>query len=210
MRAARGMSWVVDTRAATTARPGTIGPGRIILVVGPSGVGKDTLIDGARAACQNDQRIVFPRRVVTRPPSQSEQNDPMSESEFRQAVSNGAFALWWEAHGNQYGIPSSIDDHVRRGHTVICNVSRTIVRSARLRYSQAIVVLVTAPAKILQARLAARGRLDDGSLDERFQRSAEVQDCSDADFVIHNARRREVGVRRLVNVIRDSGFYIIT
>ena len=204
------MSWVVDTRALANTRPGSIGPGRLILVVGPSGAGKDTLIDGARAACQDDQRIVFPRRVVTRPPSHAEQNDPITDVDFKRAVANGAFALWWEAHGNQYGIPSSIDDDVRRGHTVICNVSRTIVRMARLRYAQAIVVLVTAPAKILQARLAARGRPDDGSLDARLQRSAEVQDCCDADFVIHNAPRREVGVRRLVNVIRDSGFYIVT
>ncbi len=204
------MSWIVDMRAAANPRPGAIGPGRLILVVGPSGAGKDTLIDGARAACHDDPRIVFPRRVVTRPPSQSEENDPMSEAAFKCAVADGAFALWWEAHGNQYGIPSAIDDEIRRGHTVICNVSRTIVRTTRLRYAQAIVVLVTAPAKILQARLAARGRPDDGNLDARLQRSAEVQDCCDADFVIHNARRREVGVRRLVNVIRDSGFYIVT
>lgn len=204
------MSWVIDLRALTTPRPGSIGPGRLILVVGPSGAGKDTLIDGARAVCLDDQRIVFPRRVVTRQPSASEENDPISPEDFRQAVSDGAFALWWEAHGNQYGIPSSIDDDVRRGHTVICNVSRTIVRTARLRYAQAVVVLVTAPARILQARLAARGRQDDGSLNARLQRSAEVQDCCDADFVIHNARRREVGVRRLVNVIRDSGFYVVT
>ena len=202
------MSWVIDTRAAANVRPGSIGPGRLVLVVGPSGAGKDTLIDGARAACHGDGNVVFPRRVVTRPPSASEDNDSIAEADFNGAVAEGAFALWWEAHGNRYGIPSSIDGDIRCGRTVVCNVSRTVVGAARLRYSQVAVVLVTAPAKILQARLAVRGRASDGTIEGRVQRSMDIQQC-DADFVVRNVGRREVGVRRLVNAIRDSGFYVI-
>ncbi len=203
------MSWAVDTRAAFDPRSGLIGPGRLVLVVGPSGAGKDTLINGARATCQGDSTVVFPRRVVTRPASLSEDNDTIAAKDFNHAVANGAFALWWEAHGNRYGIPASIDDDIRSGRTVVCNVSRTIIAATRLRYSQVAVVLITAPMKILQTRLAARGRASDGSIDDRIQRSAEIQKSCDADFVIRNTGRPEVGVRRLMNAIRDSGFYII-
>ncbi len=55
-------------------RPAAIGPGRLVLVVGPSGAGKDTLIGLAQAACAEDGTIVFPRRVVTREASASEDN----------------------------------------------------------------------------------------------------------------------------------------
>jgi ribose 1,5-bisphosphokinase len=132
----------------------------------------------------------------------------MAPEEFTHAVANGAFALWWDAHGNRYGIPSSIDDDIRHGRTVVCNVSRTIIGPARLRYAQVAVVLITAPEPVLQARLAARGRTSDCSVDERIRRSAQVQGC-DADFIIRNTGRPEAGVRRLLNAIRHSGFYVI-
>ena len=51
------------------ARAPRIGPGTLVVVVGPSGAGKDTLIGLARALCANDARVVFPRRIVTRSPS---------------------------------------------------------------------------------------------------------------------------------------------
>ena len=203
------MSWLVDTRALARARQGLVGPGRLVLVVGPSGAGKDTLLRGAQAACAGDASVVFPRRVVTRPKSEAEDHDTLTETEFTQAVADGAFALWWGAHGNQYGIPSSIDADIRNGRTVVCNVSRTMTGATRRKYADVAVVLVTAPEKILAARLRQRQRADDGDLAKRVQRSTDIRSDYEADFVIHNTSRPEVGIRRLLNAIRDPGFYVI-
>src|SRR5215831_8574453 len=98
-----------------------IGPGRLVLVVGPSGAGKDTLIARARATCRDDASVVFPRRIVTRPPSIFEANEFMPPSAFEQAAANGAFAIWWSAHGHMYRIPLAVDFDIEAGRTVVCN-----------------------------------------------------------------------------------------
>src|SRR5262249_34687441 len=125
-----------------------IGPGRLILVVGPSGAGKDTLLALARAACAEDQDIVFPRRVVTRKASASEDNVELSPEEFREALERGEFAMHWEAHGHSYGLPRTIDDELRAGRAVVVNVSRTVIDAARCAYANVIVIAITAPPDV--------------------------------------------------------------
>ena len=78
--------------------------GGFVLVVGPSGAGKDTVIAGARAALEGEPRLLFPRRVVTRLASEWEAHDSLDEAGFRRAEAAGAFAQSWRAHGLCYGI----------------------------------------------------------------------------------------------------------
>jgi ribose 1,5-bisphosphokinase len=162
-----------------------IGPGRLILIVGPSGAGKDTLIGIARQLLAGVAHIKFPRRVVTRPSSQFEDNIAMTPAEFDAALGQGGFALHWGAHGHAYGVSKDIDDDIRAGNTVAVNVSRTIIADVRRRYRNVTVVSITAPADVLAARLAARGRASDGSIGERVQRAA-LQDTAAPDVEISN------------------------
>ena len=177
-----------------------IGPGRLVLVVGPSGAGKDTLIDAAREALGGDPRIVFARSVVTRPPSPHEDHDSLGEAAFEAA--RAGFALAWEAHGLRYGIPAAIDDSVRAGRVVVVNASRTVVATARERYARALVVLVDAPAEVRAARLAGRGRESDGDIWARLERVAAGPDeAGPPDIVIVNDGSVEAGVRALLGAL---------
>jgi ribose 1,5-bisphosphokinase len=182
-----------------------IGPGRLVLVVGPSGAGKDTLIAYARAACRGDASVVFPARVVTRPPSVFEGNEFMPPSAFEQAAANGAFAIWWSAHGHMYGIPLAVDFDIEAGRTVVCNVSRTAVGAVRGRYANVVTVLVTAPADVLQTRLAARERASDGRVSDRMRRLELTDGKLRPDVIINNVGNPESGARKLVDTLHASG-----
>lgn len=160
-----------------------IGPGRLVLVVGPSGAGKDTLISLVREACRGKPQFVFPRRTVTREASVHEENEAVSPAVFDAAASAGAFALAWSAHGLSYGLRGTVDDDIHAGRTVIVNVSRTIIAQARRRYANVVVVQVTAPPEVLAERLAARGRASDGALVDRLNRAVAPDTAPDIEIV---------------------------
>jgi ribose 1,5-bisphosphokinase len=199
------MSWRNQMRDRLRARSGLIGPGHLVLVVGPSGAGKDTLLAHVRTATRDDERVIFPRRVITRAPDGTEDHDSLSDAEFERAQAEGAFAAWWGAHGNRYGNPVSVNAAIRAGRTVVCNVSRSVVASLRERYCVVTVVLVTAPTDVLRQRLAARRRSSDGDLAKRIER-ADAPDCKmDPDVVITNVGAPTMAASKLLDIVRTQG-----
>jgi ribose 1,5-bisphosphokinase len=194
---------VREIRATSNVSSGGIGPGRFILVVGPSGAGKDTLIRLAQSACVHDGNIVFPRRVVTREATAFEGNQWVSPDQFWQARGEGKFAVHWEAHGHCYALPCTINDDIRANRTVVANVSRTMIDAMRRAYANAVVVLITAPVQILAERLESRRRSSDGRLAERLVRKVDTL-ASAADLTITNVGSAEHHARELVRIIRGD------
>jgi ribose 1,5-bisphosphokinase len=181
--------------------PDAIGPGRLVLVVGPSGAGKDTLLGMARSAIAEDNNIVFPSRVVTREASAFEDNAQLGADEFRQALARGEFAMHWEAHGHLYGLPRAIDDDIRAGRSVVVNVSRTVIDAARRRDANITVIAITAPPEMLAERLKMRARGSDGRVEQRLSRTV---DTTAPDITILNVGRPDDHARRLVRAIRGE------
>jgi ribose 1,5-bisphosphokinase len=190
-----------ETVAVTIPSAG-LGPGRLVLVVGPSGAGKDTLINLARAECADNPNLVFPRRVVTRSASVFEDNEEMNDAAFAQALADGRFALHWEAHGHCYALPRAIDDDIRAGRAVVINVSRSVIDALRQRYENVVVVAVTAPPEILAARLAARKRGSDADVGERLQRVIDRE--GPPDFIIVNVGDAREHAAVLTQIIRGA------
>ena len=172
-------------------------PGGFVLVVGPSGAGKDTLIGLARRVLAAESRYHFPQRVITRTPSAHEDNVQIDDEAFRSGVAEGRFALSWHAHGLGYALPASAATAAARS-IVVCNISRRAIAAARVTLPVVGVVEITAPPELLERRLAARGRLEDGDLAKRLARSSLVE----ADLVIVNSGSPEAGATALVDFLR--------
>jgi ribose 1,5-bisphosphokinase len=161
------------------------------------------LLGLAQAALADDDNIVFPRRVVTREASATENNRQMSVDAFRQAAAQGAFAISWDAHGHEYGLPRSIDDDIRAGRTLVANVSRTVISALRHAYANVTVVSITAPADVLAERIAMRQRNSDGNIAERLARKVDESDIA-PDVTIVNVSSAEYHARQLVRIIAGA------
>lgn len=149
----------------------------LVLVVGPSGAGKDTLLDATRAALAGDARIRFVRREITRPPTPGgEAHLPVSPADFAARREAGHYALWWEAHGLSYGIPATIAADLAAGRRVVASVSRAVIAEAATRFAVR-VVEITAPPAVLAARLASRGREDVADIARRLQREVALPEA---------------------------------
>lgn len=175
---------------SSSAEPGAarpIGPGRVVLVVGPSGAGKDAVIGAARAQLAGDGGFAFPTRVVTRAPNAAEDHATLSRQAFEAQLAEAAFALHWEAHGLLYGIPRTIDGDVGEGRTVLFNASRSAIGAARRRYGRVGVVLIDAPPEVRAARLAARGREQGQEIAARVERVVAGFSAAEVDLAIDNS-----------------------
>jgi ribose 1,5-bisphosphokinase len=145
----------------------------MFLIVGPSGAGKDTLIEAARNAFANIPSVVFPRRIITRPSDAvGEDHIGVSETEFETRLEAGAFSLHWTAHGLRYALPAAINDELSSGRSVVANVSRSVVAEAHDKYQNIRVIYVTASPEVLAQRLASRGRETTADIRRRLTRES--------------------------------------
>ena len=174
----------------------------LVLVVGPSGAGKDTLIAAAKAALAEDARFVFPRRVVTRAAmAELEDHDSVDANEFSRQKLRGAYALDWEAHGLSYGVPSSIDAAMVAGRVVVVNTSRRVIERAMEKYPRCFVLVITARPEIRAARLTGRGRESAADVAARLAREgAPVPEGIEAR-VIDNSGSLAEGIAGFVSAL---------
>lgn len=146
--------------------------GKLIYVVGPSGAGKDALLDYARAHLPAGLDVRFAQRWITRPADAGgERHRPLTLAEFEERVRAGGFAMHWRAHGNGYGIDGEIREWLREGATVVVSGSREHLPQALKDFPALHVVHVSVDAAVLRERLLRRGRESAAQVDERLARA---------------------------------------
>ncbi|AHF86411.1 phosphonate metabolism protein/1,5-bisphosphokinase (PRPP-forming) PhnN [Rhizobium leguminosarum] len=133
--------------------------GIMVVVVGPSGAGKDTLMNLAARRFKGRDDVHFVRRVITRHrDAGGEDHLSVSLQGFAAMEQSGSFAVWWEAHGLKYGIPAEVSVALSKGHVVVANGSRSALHRFQAAFPRLKVINVTASPEVLAGRLEARGR----------------------------------------------------
>lgn len=148
--------------------------GRLVAVVGPSGVGKDTLIDGL---CRSMPWLHRVRRTITRLPGLGERFDSVSPEVFERMRRDGGFCLHWDAHGLRYGLPAPVEARVARGQDAVANLSRRALPDAALVFPRLLVLHLTASPEVLAERLGPRGREDLDDIRARLKRAELEMPC---------------------------------
>lgn len=190
-------------RMTDTGTDNRAGRGRLILVAGPSGAGKDRLLRAAKERL-GENGVHFVRREITRATrDKCEDHIPVTEEAFQTAEKNGRYLLSWRAHGYGYGVPAEIVQKLDQGIDVVVNVSRTVIGDALARFPHAYVILVTAPKDVLAERLRARGREDRQAQARRLNRRAVSPDW-EASAVIVNDGRFEMALDAFLKAIEPE------
>lgn len=174
----------------------------LFAIVGPSGVGKDTLMEAVAARVP---RVSLVRRVITRPETAGgEAFEGVSEAEFERRRARGAFALHWRAHGFSYGIPAEVVDRVAQGETLLFNGSRAMLAEAARTFPGLVVIHVTARPDVLAERLAGRGRETPDEIENRLQRAALPLPDGLSIIEIDNSGPLEAAVAALERIVQPD------
>ncbi len=200
-----------QTDQISTGNPkGPAGPGEvaargtIVLVVGPSGSGKDSILGAAEAALGSAGEFFFPRRDVTRPAALGgEPYCAVSTGEFQHRRSHGAYSLSWFAHGLGYGVPQVIEQHLVQGRHVVVNVSRSVIPEVRRRLAPVCVVSIEVSGDVLRQRLRGRKRESAEEIEARLERAAAFT-VEGPDVVrLRNDSSLEQAVARFLALLRS-------
>ncbi|HKS15621.1 MAG TPA: phosphonate metabolism protein/1,5-bisphosphokinase (PRPP-forming) PhnN [Pseudomonas sp.] len=189
-----------------SARRNQDSSGRLIYLMGPSGAGKDSLIEMSRARLLA-AGVGVARRVITRSAeAKGEDAIGVSVDEFARLKAAGALALDWQANGLAYGIPASIDASLEEGMHVLVNGSRAYLGHARARYPDLLAIQLEVDPAVLRQRLLARAREPVVQIEQRLVRGHQLQRVQDGSVrALDNSGALEDAARGLMRILREEG-----
>jgi guanylate kinase len=164
--------------------------GRLIVVSGPSGAGKDTLIRGALEAIPE---LALIASATTRKPREREVEGKdhvfLSREEFERWIEEDRFLEWAEYSGNLYGTPKqSVEELLQKGRSVILRIELQGARQIKERRPDAVMVFVRAPSlEETRRRLESRATETSESVESRMSTAIkEIAARDEFDYEVVN------------------------
>ena len=162
----------------------TVQQAKLFYLIGPSGSGKDSLLDVVRSQLVGQLPLLIAHRYITRAASsQGENHIALSEADFLQRQHGGLFAMHWQANGLHYGLGCEVNSWLEKGFSVLVNGSRAQLALAQQTFAERLqVIVIDVSAEILTQRLLARGRESKEQISARLLRNEQLQKQLSSSF----------------------------
>lgn len=198
------MTQAMASAAADVAAHGET-RGAVIVVVGPSGVGKDSVMGFAARHFAATEKVAFARRVITRPADAGgETHVAVDDETFARMKRDGAFCVSWEAHGLSYGVPVEVREMVGQGSVVVVNGSRQALADFAAVFPRLKVVTITAHAEVRAERLARRGRESGAAIAARLDRQTQITVTGIDAVSIDNSGALEIAGNVFIDLLQAA------
>jgi guanylate kinase len=164
--------------------------GRLIVLTGPSAVGKGTLM---RSLLQRHPELYYSVSATTRSPRPGEIDGKdyyfIDRTKFEQLVAAGEFLEWAEFAGNYYGTPrEAVVNKIASGKTVVLEIELEGARQVRATFPTALSIFILPPSlEELEKRIRNRGQDSQEAIARRLRRAQEeIQAANEFDIQIVN------------------------
>ena len=165
-------------------------PGRLVVITGPSGVGKGTLI---KAVLPRIPDTVLAKSATTRPMRADEEQGReyyfLTPGEFEERVKKEDFIEHVGYGGNRYGtLKSEVEGHLNSGRNVMLEIEVEGARNIRRQMPEALLVFITPPSlEELRRRLAGRNTETEAEMKARLDRAREELAAQpEFDYIVVN------------------------
>jgi len=165
-------------------------PGHLIVITGPSGVGKGTLL---RSLLQRHPELHFSVSATTRAPRPGEVEGKnyyfVDRDRFTEMVARGELLEWAEFAGHLYGTPRHpVEEHIRQGNLVVLEIELQGARQIRQTCPEALQIFILPPSlPELERRIRERAQDTEAAIARRLERAQEeIQAAHEFDIQIVN------------------------
>ena len=178
---------------------------KLIILTGPSGVGKGTVV---KEILSKDKNIWLSISATTRKPRAGEKEGEnyyfLNEEKFKEMIEQNLFLEWAQFAGNYYGTPlSSVNEKINKGFTVLLEIEVEGAKQIKEKFPNSLSIFLLPPDKQeLERRIRNRGTEKEESIKKRLLRSNyEISVSNQFDFALINNTVYETA-KRIIKLIQ--------
>ena len=179
--------------------------GRLVIISGPSGSGKDTIL---KKVLKSLPELKFSISSVTRPMREGEVEGEkynfVSREYFEHMIKNDMLLEYNNYVGNYYGTPKApVDDVIENGGEIVLEIDVNGQRNVKEKVDSALSIFIMPPSvEVLRARLAGRGTDSEEVIEKRMKTAlTEIECAKNYDYIVVNDDLDQA-VEDFVNIIK--------